>query len=89
MQSITDIFVVYNDKSQIKRLEKEFKDSSSFHFIDSQSQKGRREAFRVKSHWAAREEPFVICENNKIPVKAFYSESGKDVIQELINYIKR
>ena len=86
---ITDVFVVYSDVDQIKRIGGAYtlKSSPTFHFIDSQSNKSKKEAWALKSHWAAKEDPFAICMNGDKAVKAFYSETGEDVIQSLINFV--
>lgn len=84
---ITDVYVVYNDESQIKKIGDTFKVPPIFHFIDSQANKTKKEAWALKSHWAAREDPFAIAMDGDKAVKAFYSETGEDVIQSLINFL--
>lgn len=85
---MTDIFVIYDNKSQIKRIEDALGASSIFHFIDSTSKNGKKEAVALKSHWAARLDPFVLVMDGDKAIKAFYSETGEDVIDSLINYVK-
>lgn len=85
---MTDIFVVCDDKSQIKRIGDALGVSPIFHFIDSMSRNGKKEAAALKSHWAARLDPFVLVMNGDKAIKAFYSETGEDVIDSLINYVK-
>ncbi len=86
---ITDVYLVYNNDSIIKRLggAYTFKVSPFFHFIDDRTLKGRKEAYKLKSHWAATLTPFVVCTEGLNPIKVFYSEEGKDVIESLINYL--
>lgn len=84
---MTDIFIVYDDKSQIKRIEDALGVSSIFHFIDSMSKHGKKEAAVLKSHWAARLNPFVLIMDGEKAIKAFYSETGEDVIESLIDYL--
>lgn len=86
---ITDVFVVYNDESQIRRIGGTYtlKVSPFFTYINEASQKGRKEAFALKGHWGARMTPFALCMNGEQPVKAFYSETGEDVIKSLIDYL--
>lgn len=87
---ITDVYVVYNDTEQVKRVEDSCNiESLTFHFIDSQSIKTKKEAWALKSHWAAREDPFAIVMNGDKAIKAFYSETGEDVINSLINYLNK
>lgn len=87
---ITDVYVVYNDDSQIKELREAYADSEFpvFHFIDSLSNKTKKEAWALKSHWAARLDPFAIIMDGDKALKAFYSETGEDVIKSLSEYLK-
>lgn len=86
---ITDVYVVYNDVEQIKRIGNTYalRVSPVFHFIDSQSNKTKKEAWALKSHWAAKEDPFALVMDGEKAIKAFYSETGEDVIESLINFI--
>ena len=56
------------------------------HYIDFNTKKGRKEAYRVKSHWAAKMNPFVVLQDEEEIVKIFYSEKD-NAIQQLINYL--
>lgn len=85
---MTDIFVIYDNESQVKRIGDALEVSPIFHFIDSMSKKGKKEAWEIKSHWAAKLDPFVLIMDGDKAVKAFYSETGEDVIESLINYLK-
>lgn len=86
---ITEVVVTYNDDNQIKRIKGEsFEGSPLFTFMDERSRKSRKKAFAIKNHWSAFQTPFVICMNGETPVKAFYSETGEDVIESLIKYLK-
>ena len=85
---ITDVFIVYNDPSQRKRIEDSLiRNPLFFTYIDENSKNGRKEAFALKSHWGARMTPFILCMNKDKAIKAFYSENDKDVINSLINYL--
>lgn len=84
---ITDVYVVYNDDSQIKRIGDALKVSPFFTYINENSPKGRKEAFALKNHWGTRMTPFAICMDKDKAIKAFYSETGKDIIDSLINYL--
>lgn len=86
---ITDVYVVYSDSEQIKKIGSTYalKVSPVFHFLSSQSNKTKKEAWALKSHWAAKEDPFAIVMDGDKAIKAFYSETGEDVIKSLINYI--
>lgn len=79
-----NVIVVYNEPKQIEKL----RDTSflSFKFIDSKTSKGKKEALRIKSHYAARLEPFAVVLDNEKPIKAFYTEA-EDVIDSLIKYL--
>lgn len=56
-------------------------------YIDYNTKEGRKEAYQVKSHWAAKLNPFVVIQEKDKIIKVFYSESGKNAIQQLINYL--
>lgn len=86
---ITDVYVVYDNIKQVKEVEDAYKAMASptFHFISSQSNKTKKEAWALKSHWAAKEDPFALAMDGEKAVKAFYSETGEDVIKSLINFI--
>ena len=86
---ISDVYLVYNDDEQLRRIGGAYtlKVSPFFTFINENSNKERKEAFALKGHWGARMTPFALCMNKETPVKAFYSETGEDVIKSLINYL--
>lgn len=46
-----------------------------------------KEAYALKSHWAAKKNPFVVVTEDDKIIKVFYSESGKNAISQLINYL--
>lgn len=77
-----NVSVTYSDESQIERI----KDIQGISLIDSRTKKGKKEAWALKSHWGAKEDPFVLVSKGDKPFKAFYSEAG-DAIKELINYL--
>lgn len=83
-----DIYIVYNDNSQRERIEETFKESPfSFTFIDVRG-KEKKNAWALKSHWGAKEDPFAIIMEEDKAIKAFYSETGEDIINSLINFLK-
>lgn len=86
---ITDVYLVYNDDLQLRKIGGTYtlKVSPFFHFIDDRTKEGKKESFKLKGSWGARLTPFAICFDKESPVKAFYSETGEDVIQSLINYL--
>lgn len=84
---ITDVYLVYNDDRQIQQIGGTWEVSPFFHFIDDRTLEGRKDAFKLKSAWSSRMTPFALCMNREKVVKAFYSETGNDVIKELINYL--
>jgi hypothetical protein len=85
---ITDVYIVYNDTSFIKKFgDTSLKVSPFFHFIDETTRQGKKEAFALKGHWGTRMTPFIICFDKETPVKAFYSETGENIIQSLIDYL--
>lgn len=86
---VTDVFVVYNDDSQIKRIGEKYtlKYSPFFTFINESSNKCKKEAYALKNHWGARLTPFAICLDGDKVIRAFYSETGEDIIKSLIDFI--
>ncbi len=83
---MTDVFVVYNNEEQLNRIGDTSKYTLIFHFIDAMAKKGKKEAYRLKSHYAARLDPFAVILDKNKPIKAFYSEA-EDVIDSLIKYL--
>ncbi len=83
-----DIFITFSDESQIKELV-DFNTEHTINFIDSNTKKGKRQAWLLKSHWAARLDPFILIKNGDKPIKAFYTEANKNVVNELINYLNK
>lgn len=86
---ITDIYLVYNDDSQLRKIRSAYtlKASPFFHFIDDRTKEGKKESFKLKGSWGARLTPFALCTEGDNAVKAFYSETGEDIIESLINYL--
>lgn len=85
---ITDVYLVYNDDAQLKKIgDALLKVSPIFHFIDDRTKDGKKESFKLKSSWGSRLTPFVLCMNGEKAVKAFYTETGEDVVKSLIDYL--
>lgn len=80
-----NIIIVYNDIVQIKKFKDIFKGVLNCEFIDSRTSKGKRKAAKVKSHYAAKLEPFAVILDDNTPIRAFYSEA-EDVNDSLIKY---
>ena len=57
-------------------------------YIDFNTVDGRKEAYQIKSHWAARMNPFVVVQEGEEIIKVFYSES-ENAITQLINYLNK
>ena len=83
---MTDIIVVYNDKSELDRIGDTSKYTPIFHFVDSLAKKGKKEAWSIKSYYGAKLDPFAVILDDKKPIKAFYTEA-EDVIDSLIKYL--
>lgn len=83
-----DVFIVYNDPSVEKRVkEANIKSSPFIHFIDEETLKGKKEAFKLKGAWGARMTPFAAVFEGEEIIKAFYSEADNDIIKSLIDYL--
>ena len=83
---MTDIIVVYSDKNQLDRIGDTSKYTPIFHFVDSLAKKSKKEAWRIKSYYGAKLDPFAVILDDKKPIKAFYTEA-EDVINSLIKYL--
>ena len=81
-----NIIVVYSDKSHLDRIGDTSKYTPIFHFVDSLATKSKKEAWRVKSYYGAKLDPFAVILDDKKPIKAFYTEA-EDVIDSLIKYL--
>lgn len=81
-----DVIVVYSDKSQLDRIGDTSKYTPIFHFVDSLAKKSKKEAWRIKSYYGAKLDPFAVVLDNDRPIKAFYTEA-EDVINSLIKYL--
>lgn len=86
---VTDVYVIYNDDNQLRRIGGSYtlRISPFFHFIDDRTLHGRKDAYKLKSEWAARLTPFALCMDGEKPIKAFYTETDNDVIKSLIQYL--
>ena len=83
---MTDVIVIYSDKSQIDRIGDTSKYTPIFHFVDSLARKSKKEAWRIKSYYGAKLDPFAVILDDKKPIKAFYTEA-EDVIDSLTKYL--
>lgn len=83
---MTDVIVVYSDKSQLDRIGDTSKYTPIFNFVDSLAKKSKKEAWRIKSYYGAKLDPFAVILDNEKPIKAFYTEA-EDVIDSLIKYL--
>lgn len=83
---MTDIIVVYSDKNQLDRIGDTSKYTPIFHFVDSLAKKSKKEAWRIKSYYGAKLDPFAVILDDEKPIKAFYTEA-EDVINSLIKYL--
>ena len=77
------VTITYSDESILSRIPK----FENITLLDVETLKGKKEAFKLKSHWGARLDPFIIIEDNGKAIKAFYTEAG-DAISEFLNYIE-
>lgn len=83
---MTDVIVVYSDKNQLDRIGDTSKYTPIFHFVDSLAKKSKKEAWRIKSYYGAKLDPFAVILDGEKPIKAFYTEA-EDVIDSLIKYL--
>lgn len=83
---MTDVIVVYSDKNQLNRIGDTSKYTPIFHFVDSLAKKSKKEAWRIKSYYGAKLDPFAVILDDEKLIKAFYTEA-EDVIDSLIKYL--
>ena len=83
---MTDVIIVYSSKSQLDRIGDTSKYTPIFHFVDSLDKKSKKEAWRIKSYYGAKLDPFAVILDGEKPIKAFYTEA-EDVINSLIKYL--
>ena len=83
---MTDVIVVYSDKNQLDRIGDTSKYTPIFNLVDSLAKKSKKEAWRIKSYYGAKLDPFAVILDDEKPVKAFYTEA-EDVIDSLIKYL--
>ena len=83
---MTDIIIVYRNKSQLDKIGDTSKYTPIFHFVDSLAKKSKKEAWRIKSYYGAKLDPFAVILDDEKPIKAFYIEA-EDVINSLIKYL--
>lgn len=83
---MTDVIVVYGDKNQLDRIGDTSKYTPIFSFVDSLAKKSKKEAWRIKSYYGAKLDPFAVILDDEKPIKAFYTEA-EDVIDSLIKYL--
>jgi hypothetical protein len=85
---ITDIYIVYDNKEQLNKLDKfDFKDKY-VHLINLKTSKGIKEGKKIMYAWGAMMAPFAIIYDHEHPIRAFYTETDPDIIETLINYIR-
>lgn len=80
--------VIYNDQKDRKLLELVPNKFPIFiNFININTNKGKKDGFKIKSHWGAIKNPFIVIEDdeNKV-IRCFYSEE-KSAINQLISFL--
>ena len=55
-------------------------------YIDFNTVEGSKEAYRIKSHWGAIKNPFVVVQEKEKILKVFYSEKN-NAVNQLISYL--
>ena len=82
-----DVYIVYNNDEVLKKLGGTLKVSPFFHFVDDRTQKGKKDSWKIKGGFGAKLTPFAVVYEGEKPLKAFYSETGENVIDSLIDYL--
>lgn len=55
-------------------------------YIDFNTTNGRKEAYKIKSHWAAKKNPFIVVQEGEEIIKVFYSENS-NAVNQLISFL--
>lgn len=77
----------YNNSSKeiFEKLNSLFENSE---FYNEDVFKERKNAFKIKNEWGAFHSPFVILlDDNKKPLKAFYSEDNSCNLENILNFL--
>ena len=82
-----EISIVYNNEKQIEKVRELDNDSLTFNFIDITTKKGKKDGWALKNFFGAIKDPFIMCYNNGVPIKGFWSEASDNVIDNLISYL--
>jgi hypothetical protein len=82
-----EAIVIYDNKKDRELLDLiDSKFPIFIEYIDYNTVSGRKEAFKVKSHWSAKMNPFVVVQDGEKIIKVFYSEKN-NAINQLINFL--
>lgn len=82
-----EAIVVYDDKKDRELLNSvDSKFPLFIHYVNFNTPKGRKEAYKVKSHWSAIKNPFVVLTEGDNVIDVFYSEKD-NAINQLINFL--
>ena len=82
------VLISNNLDDEKKVLSRESPSGYYFSFLDLGSMLCRADAYALKSEWGARKDPFALVKNKDKVLRCFYSEEGKDVIDEALNFIE-
>lgn len=89
MLTMIELVLISNDLEDEKKvLSRESPSGYYFSFLDLGSMLCRSDAYALKSEWGAREDPFALVKDNDKVLRCFYSEEGKDVVDEALNFIE-
>lgn len=80
-----EVKIIYDNKK-----DKEFLNltCSKIPYFINYIESNTKEAYRLKSYWAAIKNPFVVISDKDEIIKVFYSDAkGSNAIQQLIDYL--
>ena len=81
------ICLTYDNDNDYKRLLDSINIDYYIEANDMQSRKGKTDGWKLKGKWGARLDPFIAVYEGDNILKCFYSEEGKDVIEQLKHWI--
>lgn len=83
--------VIYDniaDRELIEQIDSKF--PIFINYIDFNSKQEKKNAYKIKSHWAARKNPFVELKDGDKVIKVFYSDSkGDNAVLNFVNFLTR
>ena len=79
-----DIYLVFDDQKDLEKLESVVDNNYYIHYLNINKHHDRSKAFKLKGEWSARKNPFVLLSKKDNVIKAYYSETGMNAVDQFI-----